>query len=89
VSPNSGAAAVSRRAAAKRASHRLLLEVDTLRKEGINSRHALARALTEREVPTPRNGKGWTHTTVGRLLARTGTQTVRAAHGGRPQASPG
>jgi DNA invertase Pin-like site-specific DNA recombinase len=69
--PDSGAAAVARRTAAERAAHRLLLEVDRLRGEGVTSRHALARALTARGVPTPRDGKIWTHTTVGRLLART------------------
>jgi Recombinase len=50
-----------------------LLEVDRLREEGVISRQALARALTERGVPTPRDGRTWTHTTVGRLLARTST----------------
>lgn len=73
VGPDSAAAAVSRRGAAERAAHRLLLEVDRLREEGVTSRQALARALTERGVPTPQNGKVWTHTTVGRLLERTGT----------------
>ena len=69
--PDSVAAAVARRMAAERAAHRLLLEVDRLREEGVTSRQALARALTERGVPTPRDGKVWTHTTVERLLART------------------
>jgi hypothetical protein len=49
-----------------------MLEVERLRGEGVTSRHGLARALTERGVPTPRGGKVWTHTTVGRLMARTG-----------------
>jgi len=69
--PDCGAAAVARRAAAERAAHRLLLEVERLREEGVSTRHGIARALTERGVPTPRDGKVWTHTTVGRLLART------------------
>ena len=69
--PDSGAAAVARRVAAERAAHRLLLEVNRLREEGVTSRQALARALTQRGVSTPRDGKVWTHTTVGRLLART------------------
>ncbi len=70
--PNSHAAAVSRREAAEQAAHRLLLEVDRLRGEGVVSRQALARALTESGVPAPGGGGTWTHTTVGRLLARTG-----------------
>ena len=49
------------------------MEVDRMRGEGARSRQALARALTERGVPTPRDGKVWTHTTVGRLMARVGT----------------
>ena len=69
--PDSGAATVSRREAAERAAYRLLLEVDRLHVEGVSTRHGIARALTERGVPTPRDGKVWTHTTVGRLLART------------------
>ena len=74
--PDSGAASVSRRAAAERAAHRLLLEVDRLRAEGVSSRHGLARALTERGVPTPRDGKVGTHTTVRRLLALAGTDNL-------------
>jgi DNA invertase Pin-like site-specific DNA recombinase len=69
--PDSGAATLTRRVAAERAAHRLWLEVDQLRKEGVTSRQALARALTKRGVPTPQDGKIWTHTTVWRLLART------------------
>jgi DNA invertase Pin-like site-specific DNA recombinase len=71
VGPDSVAAAVARRVAADRAAHRLLLEVDRLRAEGVTSRQALARTLTERSVPTPQGGATWTHTTVGRLLTRT------------------
>jgi DNA invertase Pin-like site-specific DNA recombinase len=70
--PDSGAATFVRRETAERAAHRLLLEADRLRGEGVTSRQGLARALTERGVLTPRDGKIWTHTTVGRLLARTG-----------------
>jgi hypothetical protein len=38
----------------------------------------LARALTEDGVSTPRGGDVWTHTTVARLLARTGVVGVEA-----------
>jgi hypothetical protein len=74
--PDSGAAAASRRGAAERAAHRLLLEVDRLRGEGVVSRQALARALSARGVLAPGGGGTWTHTTVGRLLARTDTQIL-------------
>jgi Recombinase len=70
--PDSGAGAVARREVAERAAHRLLLEVDRLRNAGVTSMQGLARALTERGVPTPRDRGTWTHTTVRRLLAWTG-----------------
>jgi DNA invertase Pin-like site-specific DNA recombinase len=69
--PDSGAAAGARGVAAERAAHRLLLEVEALRDEGITSMQGLARALTERRVPTPGGGGTWTHTTVARLRHRT------------------
>jgi hypothetical protein len=54
--PDSSASALARRAAAERTAHRLLLQVDRLREEGVTSRQALAKALTERGVLTPRGG---------------------------------
>ena len=66
--PDSGAATISRRGAAERAAHRLLLEVDRLRLEGVTSMQALARAPNEEAVPSPRGNGRWTHTTVMRLL---------------------
>ena len=47
--PDSGAAR-SRRVAAERAAHRLLLEVDRLRGEGVSTMHGIARALNEEAV---------------------------------------
>jgi DNA invertase Pin-like site-specific DNA recombinase len=67
--PDSGAAALARRLAAARAAHRLALETERLRTEGIVAHAALARALTERGVRTRRGGVAWTHTTVARVLA--------------------
>lgn len=69
--PSAAAAAQVRREAAERAAYRLVLEVERLRAEGVTSHAALARALTERGVPAPRGGVGWTHTTVARALLRT------------------
>ena len=51
-------------------AHRLALEVERLRAEGVVGQAAIARALTERSVPTPRGGAGWTHTTVAQVLLR-------------------
>jgi DNA invertase Pin-like site-specific DNA recombinase len=79
VGPDAQSAALARRDAAERAAHRLLLEVDRFRQAGITSRQALARALTERGVPTPQGSETWSHTTVAPLLARTDTQTTQAA----------
>jgi DNA invertase Pin-like site-specific DNA recombinase len=84
--PDSGAARLVRREGATRAAHRLVLEVGALRDAGVGSNRELARALNERGVPTPRGDGIWTHTTVGRLLARTGRQTACAAPGERPPA---
>jgi DNA invertase Pin-like site-specific DNA recombinase len=82
--PDSQAASVARRGMAERAAHRLLLEVDHLRQAGIVSRQALARALTERGVPTPQGAQTWTHTTVGRLLKWTAMQRFISDDRGSP-----
>jgi DNA invertase Pin-like site-specific DNA recombinase len=67
--PDAAAAALARREAAERAGHRLALEVARLRAEGITGQAAIARALTERGVPTPLGKAIWTHTTVARVVA--------------------
>ena len=69
--PDPAAAAQARRQAAEQTAHRLMLEVEALRREGIVSHAALARALSQRGIATPRGAAIWTHTTVARLLART------------------
>jgi hypothetical protein len=56
--------------AAERAAHRLALEVERLRAEGVTGQAAIARALTERGVRTPGGSGTWTHTTVARVMAR-------------------
>ncbi|BDG74046.1 recombinase family protein [Roseomonas fluvialis] len=71
ASPDAAAAAQARREAAERTAHRLGLEVDRLRAEGVEGHAALARALNARAVPAPRGSVAWTHTTVARVLART------------------
>ena len=58
------------RGAAGRAAHRLALEIERLRADGVVTHAALARTLTEIRVPTPRGGALWTHTTVARVLTR-------------------
>jgi hypothetical protein len=83
--PNARAAALARAEAAARTAHRLALEVERLRSMDHASHAALARALTESRVPTPRGGANWTHTTVARLLARTqrvGGMTAATVDGG-------
>ncbi len=67
--PDAEAATRARRETAEQAAYRLMLEVDRLRTEGVVSQAAVARALTERGVPTPRGRASWTHTTVARVLA--------------------
>ena len=70
VGPSAAAATQARRLAADGSAHRLALEVERLRAEGITSQAAIARALTERGVATPRGCGVWTHTTVSRVLTR-------------------
>jgi DNA invertase Pin-like site-specific DNA recombinase len=74
VPPCAAAAATSRAEQATRTAHRLVLELEALRAEGITSHAGLARALTAREVATPRGGAPWTHTTVARIVERLGIQ---------------
>jgi DNA invertase Pin-like site-specific DNA recombinase len=67
--PDAAVAAVARREAAERAAHRLALEVERLRAEGVEGHAEMARLLTARGVPTPRGAAVWTHTTVARVRA--------------------
>ncbi|WP_240782347.1 recombinase family protein [Roseococcus sp. SYP-B2431] len=68
--PDAAAAAQARRLEAEQIAHRLALEIEALRDQGVVSHAALARALTERSVPTPRTSGIWTHTTVARVIDR-------------------
>ena len=68
--PDAQAAAMARVEGADRTAHRLMMEIDRLRKMGVATMKGLARALTEQGVPTPSGRHAWTHTTVTRLLAR-------------------
>jgi DNA invertase Pin-like site-specific DNA recombinase len=70
--PDTRRAAVARQESAQRVAHRLALEVERLRGEGVMSQAAVARALTLRRVPTPSGAAVWTHTTVARVLSRAG-----------------
>jgi DNA invertase Pin-like site-specific DNA recombinase len=77
--PDAAAAAEARRAAAERAVHRLALEVERLRSEGVTGQAAIARALTELGIQTPRGRGAWTHTTVAKVLARSTGERGTAA----------
>lgn len=44
--------------------------IEGLRAQGVSSLTALAKALSDAEIPTPRNGKSWNATGVRNLLAR-------------------
>jgi len=70
--PDARAAALARQRSAERTGHRLALEVEALRGAGVTTMAGLAQALTDRGVPTPRGSAVWTHTTVARVLSRTG-----------------
>ena len=92
VPPCAAAAARSRVEKAARTAHRLLLEVETLRGEGLSTNAGLARALTRKGVPTPRGGAVWTHTTVARAMGRLGALASYSPVSGcsiRGKAAPG
>ncbi|WP_198370526.1 recombinase family protein [Roseomonas rosulenta] len=76
--PDAMAAALARREAAERAAHRLGLELERLRAEGVSGHAAIARALNARAVPTPRGWGAWTHTTVARIVERMAQAAVAA-----------
>ena len=68
--PDATAATSARRQETEQAAHRLALELERLEAEGITGLAAMARALTECGVATPRGGAAWTHTTVARVRER-------------------
>ena len=70
AAPCAARAAMQRGEVADTAAHRLSIEIAALQAEGSMSHQGLARALTQRGVPTPLGGPTWTHTTVARLLGR-------------------
>ncbi|WP_408904333.1 recombinase family protein [Pararoseomonas sp. SCSIO 73927] len=70
--PCASAAAVSRAKQAMRIAHRLALELEALRAEGIATHVGMARALTLRGVVTPRGDGTQTYTTVAWVLERLG-----------------
>ncbi|MBK1660593.1 hypothetical protein CKO45_20445 [Paracraurococcus ruber] len=55
---------------AEQDTQRPAAKLERLRADGVIGQAAIARALTERGVPTPRGSGAWTHTTVARLMAR-------------------
>ena len=74
VGPDATAATRVRQRAAEQTAHRILLDLEALRDEGITGHAALARAMMARGVPTPKGSPIWTHTTVARLLTRTSVE---------------
>jgi hypothetical protein len=49
-----------------------MIEIQALKDDGFATDIGLARALNARQVPTPRGNGRWTHTTVARVVARSG-----------------
>ncbi len=84
VGPSANAAAQARRLTAERTAHRLALEIQRLRTEGVSGHAATARALTARGVPVPSGCGAWTHTTVARVLSRAAV-LVPASPSARPE----
>jgi hypothetical protein len=76
--PCAAAAACAREGAASRTAHRLSLEIDALRQEGVTTLVGLARSLTERGVPAPWGGVVWMYRDGYHLTAA----VLRAGSGG-------
>lgn len=77
ISPSDVAREAGRTAQANRAADRaadVAPLIDELRKAGISSLGAIARALTERGIPTSRGQRNWTATQVARTLAKLGPE---------------
>ena len=87
VGPDAAAATRAREDGATRTAHRLLLEVEALRAEGVVGQAALARALNQRGVAPPGGRGAWTHTTVARLEQRL-SQPSGVSGGTLPLGSP-
>jgi hypothetical protein len=68
--------------AATRIAHRLSLEIDALRQDGVTTLVGLARSLTKRGVPAPRGGAIW----LGPAMAS--GAVLGGYRGHRPSADP-
>lgn len=64
------AASEGRKSRGDKQATRLNPTIDALRESGITSATGIAKALTERGIPTARGGSAWTTTQVQRVLAR-------------------
>ncbi len=70
AAPCAAVAAAARADEADRTAHRVRVEIERLRRDGVESFAGIARELTVLGVPTPRQGRAWTHTTVTRVIGR-------------------
>ena len=70
AAPNTAAATAARAEEADRTAHRVRIDIERLRREGVATLTGLARELTALGVPTPGRACAWTHTTVARVLGR-------------------
>ena len=70
AAPCAASAAAVRADEADRTAHRVQIEIERLRRDGVTTMVGIARELTALGVPTPRRGCAWTHTTVARVIER-------------------
>ena len=70
AAPSAVAATAARADEADRTAHRVLIEIERLRRSGTTTLIGLARELTALGISTPGQGSAWTHTTVTRLIGR-------------------
>ena len=70
AAPCAAAAAKARAEEADRTTHRVRIEIERMRRDGVTTLLGLARELTAMGVPTPGRGCVWTHTTVAWVIGR-------------------
>lgn len=79
----SGRAALATRSIARAAD--LAPIIAELRAAGVTSLGGIARALSDRSIPTARGGANWTETQVSRVLARLGQKIIASPSAGQMQ----
>lgn len=79
--PAATTAAQARRDIVELVTNGLLLEVEQVRTASVTSQSAIARAVNKKGVPVPSGHGAWTHTTVARVISKTGQRAKNTSQG--------